>query len=112
MMVSRYMATQVDVIQSERVVLHALKALHADKDAALKDNWLRQTGGRGDFESWLAEDVSKGLDAKPGKDSNVILVSYSSRDPKLAALRTTLQLYQNQAGIDHLLDVLRKAGFE
>jgi adenylate cyclase len=34
------------------------------------------------------------------------------RDPKLAALRTTVQLYQNQAGIDHLLDGLRQAGFE
>lgn len=33
-------------------------------------------------------------------------------DPKLAAARTTLKLYQNQAGIDHLLDGLRKAGFE
>jgi hypothetical protein len=28
------------------------------------------------------------------------------------ALRTTVQLYQNQAGIDHLLHGLRKAGFE
>ena len=102
MMVSSYMATQVDVIQSERVMMRALKALHADKDAALKDNWLRRTGGRGDFESWLAEDVGKGLDAKPGKDSNVILVSYSSRNPELAAqianaviaayIDTTLQL--------------------
>jgi adenylate cyclase len=34
-------------------------------------------------------------------------------DPKLAAVRTTMQrLYQNQAAIDHLLDGLRKAGFE
>jgi len=33
-------------------------------------------------------------------------------DPKLTAARTTLKLYQNQAGIDHLLDGLRKAGFE
>jgi adenylate cyclase len=33
-------------------------------------------------------------------------------DPKLAAARTTVKLYQNQAGIDHLLDGLRMAGFE
>jgi tetratricopeptide (TPR) repeat protein len=34
-------------------------------------------------------------------------------DPNLAAARTTMErLYQNQAGVDHLLEGLRKAGFE
>jgi len=40
------------------------------------------------------------------------LTDLKERDPKVAALRTTLQLYEDQAGIDHLLDGLRKAGFE
>lgn len=33
-------------------------------------------------------------------------------DPKLTAARTTLKLYQNHAGIDHLLEGLHQAGFE
>jgi tetratricopeptide (TPR) repeat protein len=33
-------------------------------------------------------------------------------DSKLTAARTTLQLYKNQGGVDHLLEGLRKAGFE
>jgi len=37
----------------------------------------------------------------------------SQLDPKLAAARTIMQrVYQNQAGIAHLLEGLRKAGFE
>jgi TolB-like protein/Tfp pilus assembly protein PilF len=41
------------------------------------------------------------------------LADLKKLDPNLAAVRTTMQrLYQNQAGIDHLLDGLRKAGFE
>jgi adenylate cyclase len=40
------------------------------------------------------------------------LADLKALDPKLAALRTTVQLYQNQDGIDHLLDGLCKAGFE
>jgi len=46
------------------------------------------------------------------EEARSVLGDLKERDPKLAALRTTLQLYQNQAGIDHLLDGLRKAGFE
>ena len=102
MTVSGYMATQVDVLQSERVVLRALHALHAERDPELRDAWQAQTEGRGDFDAWLAEDIQKRLDAKPGKDSNVIAVTYTARDPATAAnianavvkayIETTLQL--------------------
>ena len=102
MTVSSYMGTQVDVLQSERVVLQAIRALQADKSASLRAAWQEQTEGRGDFESWLAEDVMRWLTVKPGKDSNVIMVSYTSRDPIAAAktanavvkayIDTTLQL--------------------
>jgi len=41
------------------------------------------------------------------------LADLRALDPKLAAARTTLQrLYKDQAGIDHLLGGLVKAGFE
>jgi adenylate cyclase len=46
------------------------------------------------------------------EDALAALADLKARDPKLAALRTTLQLYENQAGIDHLIDGLSKAGFE
>jgi adenylate cyclase len=46
------------------------------------------------------------------EDAHAALADLKEFDPKLAALRATLQLYQNQAGVDHLLDGLRKAGFE
>lgn len=38
------------------------------------------------------------------------LADLTELDPNLTALRTTLQLYQSQAAIDHLLAGLRKAG--
>ena len=85
MTVSGYMATQVDVLQSERVVLRAIHAMRIDQDPELRAAWQEQTEGRGDFEAWLAGAVMKRLDAKPGKDSNVILVSYTARDAQVAA---------------------------
>ncbi|MDL2338010.1 MAG: chain length determinant protein EpsF [Pseudomonadota bacterium] len=102
MNVSGYMATQVDVLQSERVMLRAIRALHIDEDTDFRAAWQQQTESRGNFNAWLADGLGKKLDARPGKDSNVILVSYTSRDPQLAArianaivksyIETTLEL--------------------
>ena len=46
-------------------------------------------------------------------EARTALADLKALDPNLSMVRTTLQrLYTNQAGIDHLLDGLRKAGFE
>src|SRR5438552_18463461 len=49
MVVSSYMATQVDVMQSERVIRRALRALKLDKDADLRAVWQDVTEGQGDY---------------------------------------------------------------
>lgn len=102
MTVPGYMGTQLGVIQSERVALRALKYLHADTDKALQQRWHVESGGHGDFDSWLAEQTLHGLDVVPIRDSNVIMVSYRSSDPDHAAavanafvkayIETTLEL--------------------
>ena len=47
------------------------------------------------------------------EEARTALAELRALDPKFAAARTTLQrLYKDQAGIDHLLAGLRKAGFE
>lgn len=85
MTVSGYMATQVDVLQSERVMLRAISTLGSDQDPELRTEWIRSVNGQGSFESWLAEQLVKALDAKPSKESNVIVVSYTARKPQVAA---------------------------
>jgi chain length determinant protein EpsF len=102
MVVSSYMATQVDVMQSERVIRRAIHTLGLEKDADLRAVWQDVTEGQGDFETWLAARILKKLDVKPGKESNVIVVQYTNRDAELAAktanaivnayIETTLEL--------------------
>src|SRR5256885_17266698 len=46
MTVYSYMGTQVDVLQSERVVLQAMRAFQADKRPSLRAAWQEQTVGR------------------------------------------------------------------
>lgn len=79
------MSTQVDVLKSDRVALRAIHALKLEQDAALRQDWQDDTGGRGDFGAWLAERLVKKLDARPGRDSNVMAVKYTAKDPERAA---------------------------
>jgi chain length determinant protein EpsF len=81
-----YMATQLDLMRSQRVVSGALHAMPADQLDALRADWAEATGrARDSFEPWVANLLLRSFDAKPSKDSNVIFVSYRARDPDFAA---------------------------
>ena len=82
---SNPLATEADLLQSERVSIAALRLLGLQHDKALVNKWQEDTEGRGDFESWAADQLLKKLDVKTSRDSNVLTLSYSSRDPATAA---------------------------
>lgn len=107
MMVSGYMATQVEVLKSERVMLRAIRELRSDQDPELRAHWIRSANGQGSFEAWLAGQMEKALHAWPAKESNVIVVSYTARERQVAAdtvnaviaayIATTLELRTDPA---------------
>jgi polysaccharide biosynthesis transport protein len=80
-----YMATQVDVIQSDRVSQQVVRTLRLNENAAMRDQWRESTKGAGNFDLWLAELLRRSLDVKPSRDSNVITINYKSPDPKYAS---------------------------
>ena len=82
---STHMATQVDILKSEEVAIGAVRIVGLDRDPEWRDQWQRRTGGRGSFESWLATRVLRGLDVRPSRDSNVMTIGYTAKDPELAA---------------------------
>ena len=97
-----YMATQVDVIQSDRVSQYVVRALRLNEAAAMRDQWREATKGEGNFESWLADLLRKSLDVKPSRDSNVISVNYKAADPRFA---TAMANAYAQAYIDVSLEL-------
>ena len=97
-----YMATQVDVIQSDRVSQYVVRALRLNEAAAMRDQWREATKGEGNFESWLADLLRKSLDVKPSRDSNVISVNYKAPDPRFA---TAMANAYAQAYIDVSLEL-------
>lgn len=80
-----YMATQIDIINSERVAKVVVRKLRMDESAVIRAQWREETEGRGEIVDWLAGLLQKKLDVKPSRESNVINIAYSGNDPAFAA---------------------------
>lgn len=80
-----YMATQVDIITSDRVAQRVVRMTKLDQSPQAKEQWLKATEGKGKIEIWLADLLQKKLDVKPSRESNVINISYMAVDPVFAA---------------------------
>lgn len=97
-----YMATQVDVLQSERVALRVVRDLKLNENEQVRQQWLAEADGKGSIETWLSQVFQKQMDVQPSRESSVINVSYKAPDPQFAAalanafvqayLKTSLEL--------------------
>ena len=79
------MATQVDIIESDRVARRVVRDLRLGEDPRTREQWQEATGGAGDIDSWLAALLQRNMDVAPSKESSVISVSYKAPDPRFAA---------------------------
>ncbi|MBA4142643.1 MAG: chain length determinant protein EpsF [Nitrosospira sp.] len=79
-----YMATQMDIINSDRVAQRVVKLLRMDESPAIREQWLEATKGEGVLTVWLAGLLKRKLDVNPSRDSNVIYIEYSGVDPAFA----------------------------
>jgi chain length determinant protein EpsF len=80
-----FMATQVDIMTSERVALRVIRDLKLLDNPGLRAQWQEATKGQGTIEQWLVDLLQKQLDVKPSRESNVIHVNYKAQDPRFAA---------------------------
>lgn len=97
-----YMATQVDIMKSDRVALGVVRAMKLTDAAAMRDEWQGETGGQGNYEAWLGQLLLRRLDVKPSRESNVIEISFNSVDPRFAAAVANAFA---QAYLDTVLDL-------
>jgi chain length determinant protein EpsF len=78
-------ATQVDILTSDRVARKVVQNLKLDQSPAIRQQWRDATEGQGTVEDWLVGLFAKQLDVKPSRESNVITVTYKAPDPAFAA---------------------------
>ncbi|MDC8772070.1 chain length determinant protein EpsF [Roseateles albus] len=85
MMGPALMATQVDVMQSDRVALKVVRNLKLAENPQIREQFLAGSNGIGTIEQWLSELFQQNLEVKPARESNVINVTYKAADPRFAA---------------------------
>lgn len=85
MMAPGYMATQVDIVNSDRTAQRVVKLLRMDESALVREQWLEATEGRGEITHWLAELLQKKLSVQPSRESNVINITFSGQEPAFTA---------------------------
>ena len=80
-----YMATQVDIIRSDRVALRVVRNLKLADNPQVRQQWMDEAQGQGSIESWLSAQFQKQMDVLPSRESSVITISYKAADPRFAA---------------------------
>jgi polysaccharide biosynthesis transport protein len=85
MMSPAMMATQVDIIKSDRVGQRVVANLKLAENPQIREQWVDATKGEGRIEAWLADLFQRSLDVVPSRESSVINVSYRAADPRFAA---------------------------
>jgi polysaccharide biosynthesis transport protein len=80
-----FMATQVDIIQSDRVAQRVVRNLKLTENPQIRKQWQDEAKGEGSIESWLGSVFQKNMDVVPSRESSVIAVSYRAPDPRFAA---------------------------
>jgi chain length determinant protein EpsF len=80
-----FMATQADILNSDRVALRVIQDLKLLDNPELRQQWLDSTGGTGSVEQWLVDTLQQQLNVQPSRESNVISISYKSPNPRFAA---------------------------
>jgi succinoglycan biosynthesis transport protein ExoP len=80
-----FMATQVDIIQSDRVAQRVVRNAKLTESPQVRIAWERATGGKGAIETWLVDTFRKSLDVRPSRESNVVAITYRANDPQFAA---------------------------
>lgn len=86
MMSPTFMATQGDVIRSQRVVERVITNLKLDVNPQFQELWQKATQGKTPYRLWLTDRLSSSLRVDPARESNVISVEYTADDPNQAAI--------------------------
>jgi chain length determinant protein EpsF len=85
-----YLATQVGIISSDRVVNEVAKRFEADAAYDFHQKWEKATHAwffpaKTDFVTWFAKSLRAALKVAPTGDSNVLAISITWKDAKTAA---------------------------
>jgi chain length determinant protein EpsF len=80
-----YMATQVEVLKSDRVASRVVKMLGVERSPEAVRQWRESTEAKVPLERYFAGLLQRGLTVEPAHGSNVIGISFASQDAAFAS---------------------------
>jgi len=78
------MATQIDLIRSDRVARRVVTELGLERQPEMVQQWREATGGKGDLTHELGRSLLRDLEVLPSRDSNVLQLAYTAQQPEQA----------------------------
>lgn len=78
------LATQVEILKSERVVHDVIREIGLDRRPDYIQAWMKEMGGRGDIVTWMAPAVLKKLSVTASNEGSTLTLTYDGYDPKEA----------------------------
>ena len=78
------LATQVEIVESDRVVHGVIREIGLDKRQDIVDAWEKDTGGSGDILSWLSKGILSRLSVTPSSEGSTLAITYDGSDPRTA----------------------------
>ena len=81
-----YIATQVEIINSERVAQRVVKMTRLHESPTVQEDWKLETGGKGSIESWVGKLLLKKLAVTASRETSIIHISFTSADPGFAVI--------------------------
>ena len=79
-----YMATQVEVMKSDRVATRAVSILGVERSPTATAQWREATDAKIPLDRYFADVLQRGLTVEPTRGSNIIKLSFSAPDPIFA----------------------------
>ena len=78
-------ATQVDIVKSDRVAGRVVKMLGLAQNAAAVEQWREETEGRTPLDTYFGSLLQRGLIVDPGRGSALMTITFTAKDAKFAA---------------------------
>lgn len=96
------MATEIEILKSDKVATRVVKVLRLENSPIYVQQWREATGAKIPLEQYYADGLQRGLTVEPVRLSNVISITYVSRDPAFAAAAANAFV---QAAIDTAIEM-------
>jgi len=80
-----YLATQIEILKSDRVAGRVVKMLGVERSPAAVQQWRESTDAKIPLDRYFAALLQKGLSVEPSRGSNVINITFVNPDAAFAA---------------------------